>query len=82
MTAARVEMRRVSQDNRWSGMSANDAVEGVAAPTNTLLSIRKIVKRYGNATAVNDICLDVREGELLTLLGPSGSGKTPKFEAE
>jgi putative spermidine/putrescine transport system ATP-binding protein len=33
-------------------------------------------KQYGDVTALHPIDLDVRQGELLTLLGPSGSGKT------
>ncbi|GAA3882456.1 ABC transporter ATP-binding protein [Gibbsiella dentisursi] len=33
-------------------------------------------KRYGAFTALHPIDLDVRDGELMTLLGPSGSGKT------
>ena len=44
--------------------------------TPTGLSIRGLVKRYGNFTAVDRIDLDIRTGEFLTLLGPSGSGKT------
>jgi putative spermidine/putrescine transport system ATP-binding protein len=33
-------------------------------------------KRYGATQALHPVDLDVRSGELLTLLGPSGSGKT------
>ncbi len=35
-----------------------------------------VVKRYGEATAVDGIDLDVHSGEFLSLLGPSGCGKT------
>src|SRR5882757_3561299 len=40
------------------------------------ISIEGIVKRYGSATALAGVSLDIAAGEFLTLLGPSGSGKT------
>jgi len=45
-------------------------------PSTIAVSLRGLTKRYGQVTAVDGIDLDIREGELLTLLGPSGSGKT------
>ena len=45
-------------------------------PSNLAVRLRGLTKRYGPVTAVDGIDLDIREGELLTLLGPSGSGKT------
>ncbi|NLT27353.1 MAG: ABC transporter ATP-binding protein [Microbacteriaceae bacterium] len=38
--------------------------------------IRSITKRFGNHLAVDDLSLDIRSGEFLSLLGPSGCGKT------
>jgi len=40
------------------------------------LSIEKLTKRFGVSTAVDELDLSVREGELVALLGPSGCGKT------
>ncbi|HCW83058.1 MAG: ABC transporter ATP-binding protein [Planktotalea sp.] len=40
------------------------------------LQVRGVSKYFGEFRAVNDINLDIRNGEFLTLLGPSGSGKT------
>ena len=40
------------------------------------VELKGVSKRYGDAVAVRDLSLDIREGEFLTLLGPSGCGKT------
>jgi putative spermidine/putrescine transport system ATP-binding protein len=40
------------------------------------LALRGLTKRYGGFTAVDDVSLEVGQGQFLTLLGPSGSGKT------
>jgi len=40
------------------------------------LSVVSASRRYGSVIALDGIDLDVRKGEMLTLLGPSGSGKT------
>lgn len=41
-----------------------------------LLQIRHLSKSYGDTHILNDINLDIYDGEFLTLLGPSGCGKT------
>jgi ABC-2 type transport system ATP-binding protein len=38
--------------------------------------LSNLTKRYGGVTAVDDINLDIRRGEILALLGPNGAGKT------
>jgi len=40
------------------------------------IELHKIVKRYGHMTAVNEVDLEVRHGELFGMLGPNGAGKT------
>ncbi|MEA3427814.1 MAG: ABC transporter ATP-binding protein [Thermodesulfobacteriota bacterium] len=40
------------------------------------IEIKNLFKRFKKVVAVNHIQLEVKEGEMLTLLGPSGCGKT------
>lgn len=48
---------------------------------NYLLEIKDFTKKYGDFIAVNDIDLQIKKGEFLTLLGGSGSGKTTTLMA-
>jgi ABC-type Fe3+/spermidine/putrescine transport system ATPase subunit len=44
--------------------------------TEWMIELRNVTKRYGDLVANDRVDLEVRRGELLTLLGPSGCGKT------
>ncbi len=47
-----------------------------SADSGTLLQAGGVVHRYGDLTAVNDVSLKVRRGEVFGLLGPNGAGKS------
>lgn len=48
----------------------------MAASANTILSMHSIRKEFGDVVAVDDISLDIVDGEFFTIVGPSGSGKS------
>ena len=47
--------------------------------THMELRAEGLVKRYGKRTVVNDVSINVRQGEIVGLLGPNGAGKTTSF---
>ncbi len=53
------------------GCNPNETVNSKKA-----LEIKNVTKRFGDLIAVNDVSLDIKEGEIFSFLGPSGCGKT------
>lgn len=44
-----------------------------------MLRAEGLIKRYGKRTVVNDVSINVKQGEIVGLLGPNGAGKTTSF---
>jgi ABC-2 type transport system ATP-binding protein len=53
---------------------------GGVVPSDVAVSVRDLVKSYGNVQAVRGLSFDVGRGEIFGLLGPNGAGKTTTLE--
>ncbi|MFZ1396969.1 MAG: ABC transporter ATP-binding protein [Candidatus Promineifilaceae bacterium] len=42
----------------------------------TIIEIQGLTKKYGDLTALNDLTLNIQEGEVFGFIGPNGAGKT------
>jgi iron(III) transport system ATP-binding protein len=62
-------------------MTVSDPSTVNTSPPPPYLRISRLTKKFGEFVALNDISLDVSEGEFVCFLGPSGCGKTTFLRA-
>jgi len=65
-----------SDPGRTRRMTEPDLVSPAVPGRSAVLRFERITKRFGEAAAVDDLTLDIYEGEFFALLGSSGCGKT------
>ncbi len=46
---------------------------------NTMLELENITMQFGGVIAVDNVSLEVKKGEIISLIGPNGAGKTTAF---
>ena len=44
-----------------------------------VLSVENVTMQFGGVVAVDNLSLEVNEGEIVALIGPNGAGKTTAF---
>jgi len=64
-------------NNTVDAVSANPEMQN----RTMVLRTEGLVKRYGKRTVVNNVSIDVKQGEIVGLLGPNGAGKTTTIKA-
>src|SRR5437762_1737591 len=62
-------------------MSGPNGATTAAAPEAPLLKVEDLVVRYGQVEALHGLSLEVRAGEVVTIIGSNGAGKSTTMRA-
>ena len=72
-----MDLELTNQEEQTTAQEEQTASQEQSA--SSILRAEGLVKRYGKRTVVNDVNINVRQGEIVGLLGPNGAGKTTSF---
>ena len=73
------EIHDIENTETVEQQTASEVLEPQTETAGSILRAEGLVKRYGKRTVVNDVNINVRQGEIVGLLGPNGAGKTTSF---
>jgi ABC-type glutathione transport system ATPase component len=80
LAQARVTNEQGSHVNTIEPAVEHEAMTPAAEPSEPVISVRGLSKRYRELEAIREIDLEVRRGEIFAFLGPNGAGKTTTVE--
>ena len=60
-------------------MSNDKKIDNNRNNDNTMLKLENITMQFGGVIAVDNVSLEVKKGEIISLIGPNGAGKTTAF---
>ena len=73
------EIHDIENTEAVEEQTTTEVLEPQTETAGSILRAEGLVKRYGKRTVVNDVNINVRQGEIVGLLGPNGAGKTTSF---